>query len=377
VFRGIYPHGRVLWLRFPYKGDEVRESSGVEYHDGLTAQQKAKAWKAAAKRRAKRLHDVASDAEGLKAFVTPKAGRLTVGAMLDLLVTYYKVNRKRSLAHLVSRLAVLRATWGDRPAANLTMEDVETYKAYRMETLSKRGRPVAPATIDRELAAVAQSFRLAIEQKRLTTAPLIKLFRPNNARQGFVNPGDFEAIVAELPDYLQDPARFAYLSAWRVGEVKTLEWRDVDRASGVIILRREHSKNGEPRELPITPGIAAILDRRAADRPNATPWVFHYKGGLPLKNFRKAWQKATAAAGFPGILFHDLRRSGIRNLVNAGVPEKVAMAISGHRTRAAFDRYHIVRRDETTAALLKVEQANQAAPASNVVPIRRAAEGNR
>jgi integrase len=175
-----------------------------------------------------------------------------------------------------------------------------------------------------------------------------------NARQGFVDPDAFAEILPHLPPIGQDIATFAYASAWRQAEVLGLTWGAVDRRSQEI--RLADTKNDRPRLLPLTGDLAKLIARhwrRRAVGDRIARWVFHHRGGRPVSPtaLRNWWRAAAAAAGHPGLIFHDLRRSAVRNMIRAGVSEPVAMSISGHQSAAVFRRYNITSVDDQRRAL--------------------------
>jgi integrase len=125
------------------------------------------------------------------------------------------------------------------------------------------------------------------------------------------------------------------------------------------------SKNGRGRVLALDGDLRALIERRFKARVLGTDLVFHVDGE-PIVDFRKSWASACKAAGVAGRLFHDLRRTAIRNMVRAGVREGVAMAISGHRTRSVFDRYNIVNEGDLRDAMKKTSAYNAQPKRSNV-----------
>src|SRR5208282_4736560 len=188
-------------------------------------------------------------------------------------------------------------------------------------------------------------------------APVMPMLPKSKPRQGFLEPAEFERLCAALPEHLRDAIRFLYLSGWRKNEALTLEWRDAELErgergaiiGGVIRLRAEHSKNKKTRMLPLSDDLLAIIARAHAGRSLECPNVFQ-NDGKALGSFRKTWASACKAAGLKGLLIHDMRRSCVRNLVRAGVPESVAMGFTGHLTRTIFDRYDIVAASDLEAA---------------------------
>jgi integrase len=119
----------------------------------------------------------------------------------------------------------------------------------------------------------------------------------------------------------------------------------VDLQAALVRLEGEQTKTSEARVVPLPDLLVETLKR------------VKKKEGLVFSdtNLREEWTVATKAAEMPGLLVHDLRPAAIRNLIAAGVPEKVAMNISGHKTRAVFDRYHIVDAADVVNAMSKLQ----------------------
>jgi integrase len=149
-----------------------------------------------------------------------------------------------------------------------------------------------------------------------------------------------------------------YYTGARKGELLSLRWEQVDFAANRIVLDPGTTKNREGRTLPIYGEMREwlLIEKQIRDAQYpACPYVFR-RGGKPVKNFHKSWALACERAGVPGLLFHDLRRTAVRNMVRAGIPGKIAMQISGHKTRSVFDRYNIVSDRDLDLAAERIER---------------------
>lgn len=193
-------------------------------------------------------------------------------------------------------------------------------------------------------------FRLAIELGKLETMPRFpQRLGENPPRQGFFEHDEYLKVRAHLPPSFQDVLDFAYYSGWRKREVTELTWDEVDLAGGVVRLAPGRSKTKVGRVLPISTVLRAVLDRRTIRRRKGDLLVFK-RDGVTVRQWKVAWERACRRGGVPGRLFHDCRRTAARNLIRAGVPERVAMLLTGHKTRSVFDRYNIVNERELATA---------------------------
>ena len=270
---------------------------------------------------------------------------MTIAELAENLKADYQANGRKSADRLEFSLAHLLPVFGPRKAIALTNADVTAYRVQR------QAAGAAAATVNRELAALERMFSLAVKGERLQRMPYIEMLKENNARRGFFERDQFEAVRAHLPDYGRPAATFAYLTGWRLkAEILTLQWRRVDFRAGVVTLDVGSTKNRDGRTFPMIPELRALLEVQRATTDALqkkigaiVPWVFHRtKRGRPLKGFTKSWRAACLAAGLPGRIPHDFRRTAVRNLERAGVPRSTAMAMVGHRTESIYRRYAIV-----------------------------------
>ncbi len=301
-------------------------------------------------------------------FVGTSEEKVTVSELLDDLVVHLRTKGAKAVGSLISHLKPIREVFGLDRAVDVTTAKVERYQQERLAAGKAR------ATLNRETGALRQAFNLAAKRKppkiSRHVVPYIPMLTEDNAREGFVEPATFARIVSSLPALVADIARFAYGSGWRRGEILPLRWEAVDRQAREVRLRT--SKSGSPRTLPLTGLLWDLIERRWKARQfekedkttGLSEYVFHAGDGRAVVDFKRSWATACEAAGSPGLLFHDLRRSAVRDMIRAGVPQSVAMRISGHKTTAVFIRYDITSEDDKRAALERTQEHREARPRS-------------
>jgi integrase len=365
----LYLRGSTWWVCFYTDGRQQRESAKTS-DEG-----------AARKYLRKRLKEAAAHELAGMPFITQRMRRSTISELLDGLKADLEI-REKWTPQASTVFERVRVAFGSRRAASITDDDVRDH----VKKLLAEG--YAKATINHGLQTLKQAYKLAE-----LPAPKIRRLDVHNARTGFFSELEVRRVMSNLPPWLADFVLFGWLTGMRRGEIASLAWADV--IGDEIRLRAENAKTGEGRVVPLEGELVELIERRRADRQvklsdgtiMASPLVFH-RQGKPVRQLRKIWQRACCGTGvgemvcrkcsgpvdaqhkcskcgvelkseeliYRGRIFHDLRRSAARNMLTAGVPQAVAMQITGHKTDSMFRRYAIVTQTDVRKALRQTQE---------------------
>ena len=283
-----------------------------------------------------------------------------------ILLDDYRANVRRSLERVEGALGHLRGFFGGVPAVEITSDSVASYISWRQE------QRAASATINRELAALRRSFRLAQKAGMIASRPEISTLHEEKQPKEFFEADQYRAVLKNLPEYLKPVIQTAYITGWRIkSEILSRQKQHLDLQSGCLKLERQETSRREERKFPLTQEMRELLVRQLEDANELErktgriiPWLFHHNG-KPIKDFRRAWTLACRRAGVTGKVPQDFRRTAVRNLERAGIPRSAAMAMVGHRTESIYQRYKIADNEmlkESAAKLAALHQSEKSAP---------------
>jgi integrase len=357
---GLYKRGQVWWMSFVCQGKHYRHSTQTTNKKlALEVFYKLKG----------------EIAEGkLPGIFLKKA--VTFEDLAEDFLTDYQINGRDTLNKAERSVKYLKTSFEGMRAADITTDKVKTYIKDRMS------QGLSNASINRELAALKRMFHLVAEctPPKVTSIPHIPMLKESNVRKGFFEYSEYLALKDALPGYLKPIVSFGYFSGWRISEILGLTWDRVDLKEGKVRLDPGETKNEEGRTLYLNKELMEEMEALHRKRQLGCPYVFH-RDGKPIKGFRKSWISACIKVGLcegmkdkegnpivikmknggekvvkiPTKIFHDFRRTAIRDMVRSGISEKVAMTISGHKSRNVFERYNIVNDQDLREAALKFQ----------------------
>jgi len=339
----IYKRGNIFWIQYHRRGKPYRESTRSEKE-------------ADAKRLLRKREGEIAEGKLPGVYFD----KVTFDELAAELEAEYEINNRKSIDRIKICMAKLRVMFEGYRIIDINSTKIKEYVDKRQQANVMNG------TINRELAALKRMLQIGVKSTppKVDRVLFIPKLKESSPRKGFFEHGDFLALRDNLPDHLKALVTFGYKTSWRLSEIENLTWNQVDLNQGVVTLNPGETKNDEGRTIYLDDELKEVFKRQLEARKQAeiiSPYVFLNEDKTDrIKRFDKAWRAACKAAGISPHLFHDLRRTAIRNMVRAGIPERVAMMVSGHKTRSVFDRYNIVSDSDLKIAAQKQEAYLQA-----------------
>ena len=325
----VYLRGRIWWIKY--------SQSGRAYYESTESRKKSVAKEILKQREGEIV-------EGKLPGVLFK--KTTFRDLKDEFIDDYKINQRKSLERAEISAKHLGKFFSGYQANQITTAAIKKYVKKRKEVGSANG------TINRELRALGRMLSIGYEDGKVARIPHIPMLKESNPRVGFFEHEDYFKLYKALPEELKPVAAFAYTYGWRKSEILGLVWDRVDLNEKTVRLEAGETKNDEARTIYIEDELVKVL--KLQKLKGTKGYVFH-RNGRRIKDFRGAWKKACKDAKIGIRLFHDFRRTAVRNMVRSGIPERVAMMISGHKTRSVFDRYNIVSPNDLKMAAEKMK----------------------
>lgn len=316
---GLFRRNRIWWMCFMYQGRQVRRTT-----------------KTSDKRLAERIlaHVKADIVEG-QYFERREENERTVDELLGRYVREHAV-KKASCRAITGYARNLLAFFGGKTLAQVTPRIIAEYKAKRYAD------GVRPATINRDLAIFKHAFNLAIrewEWCRENPVKRVSMERERNQRDRWLTSAEESRLLAACSAGLSEIVTFALHTGMRIGEITALTWEGVDltRQTATIF----HSKNGEPRTLPLNAVALSIVTKKAEERASLGNRVFPARIQTPggERTLRRAFQKAVRTAGLHDFRFHDLRHTFATRLVQDGEDLYRVQRLLGHKSPTMTQRY--------------------------------------
>ena len=327
----LFLRGRVWWVQYYVQGRAIRESTSETV-------------KEAAKRFLQRKLVSARDGNIAD-------GRLTYEAMRDYLYADYRTHNRKSMlkradgTEYIGAVPALDEFFAGYRASAITTEAMKEFIRKR------QADSVGNGGINGSLVMLRRMFWLQVKERKFprNLVPYFPLLEKPKPRRDFLTPDQHAKILKHLPDDLRPLQTVAYDTGARKSELLRLTWEKVNLKTGTLLFT--NTKNGEDRTVPV--GAAALRTLRALRKQNPNEEFVFTRNGKPIRNFRRAWDKACESAGLNGHLFHGNRRSQAVNLMAAGVDEQIAMDITGHKDTQTFRGYRVLVEHAKRAAIAK------------------------